>query len=416
VEALVCLGIAFVLLIAYLAFSPPSYPGSRVPSAMIPPPVIVSITHSNSPARAFPGIGGALIVLPDGSLWQWGQTGPGNWPRAAVPVQVGTNCDWVEAVVANNHCMGLRKGGTLWEWGWRGDSGPGGTARLSNVPEQADPRNDWVDIAAGDVHSVALRRDGTLWAWGDNSDDQLGNGPGPNQTNFVQVGTNRDWIAISAPQGSHSFALRKDGTLWVWGQISWFRNGQPGTGVFPFPTKVCRETNWVGFGGSGEARTRHGELWNLLNSTPDANAAAASNCDLFMTNWVPDHFARAFIGEPTFYEVRPNGTLWAETLSYSRRLNRLGHSNRWRQVGKRSDWVSIWGTSGTAVGLTSDGTIWMWGSDLGQAPVMDLPSRFKVLKARMMGWLGPRPTSLTTSANYLYQKEPRPLLVVTRPF
>src|SRR5437879_5389947 len=135
-------GLAFALLMTYLAFSPPSSPGRRVPLAMIPPPVVVSITQSNGWPRAFPGIGGLLIILSDGSLWQWGQIGPGTWPRAAVPVQIGTNYDWIQAFAANNHCAGLRKGGTLWEWGWRGASGSGGISRFTGVREQADRRSD----------------------------------------------------------------------------------------------------------------------------------------------------------------------------------------------------------------------------------------------------------------------------------
>src|SRR5438128_8576858 len=119
-KVFVALGAAFVLLIAYLVFSPRSYPFVRVPRAMIPPAVLVSIAQSNATFRAFEGPGGFLMILPDGSLWQWGQTGPGSWPRAAAPVRVGTNYDWIKAVPANNHCLGLRKGGTLWEWGWRG--------------------------------------------------------------------------------------------------------------------------------------------------------------------------------------------------------------------------------------------------------------------------------------------------------
>jgi len=56
-----------------------------------------------------------------------------------------------------------------------------GSPQFSSVPQQMNPGHDWIGIAAGDIHSVALRRDGTVWAWGDNSVCQMGNGPGPTQ-------------------------------------------------------------------------------------------------------------------------------------------------------------------------------------------------------------------------------------------
>ena len=37
------------------------------------------------------------------------------------------------------------------------------------------PLTDVVAVATSEVHSVALKRDGTVWAWGDNQYGQLGN-------------------------------------------------------------------------------------------------------------------------------------------------------------------------------------------------------------------------------------------------
>ena len=92
---------------------------------------------------------------------------------------------------------------------------------------------------------MALKRDGTLWAWGDNSAGQLGNGPGPNTTNLVQVGTNQDWAAATC-QGASTLGLRTNGTLWVWGRIYAVRNRLTAAITFLTPTRVCRETNWAG--------------------------------------------------------------------------------------------------------------------------------------------------------------------------
>ena len=402
------LGMVVVLLMGWTIFISlfPDSAGPEVPSSMIPPAVVAPLVQSNMPLRVFPGVGGVLMILPDGSLWQWGKTGPGSWPRAKVPAQVGTNHNWMQALPANNHNVALRTDGTLWEWGWRGASKAGAPVGSSQDPEQMDSGHDWIGIAAGDVHSVALKNDGTLWAWGNNGKFQLGNGPGPNQTNLVQVGTNRDWIAVSAA-ASYTLALRRDGTLWVWGGVHWFSTNMAGTD-FPFPTQVGRETNWVGLD-MRWAFLRHQtvELWDPLVSLPGSNAAASSIGYLMASNWISNRSAFGFGARPTLYEVHTDGTLWKASSSSSSGF--LTPSNKWHRVGKRSDWVSIWGF-GTVLGLTSDGTIWTWGMDPGQEPVPDLHSRITLLHVRIMKRLKKPVTSYSTAGFPPYQKEPRPLM------
>jgi alpha-tubulin suppressor-like RCC1 family protein len=404
----VILGIVIFLLTAwavFLSFSPESA-GPEVPSAMIPPPVVVPLAQSDLPLRVFPGASAALMILPDGSLWQWGRTGPGNWPRLKAPVQVGTNHDWMEAFPANNHCIAVRTNGTLWEWGHLGNAGVGSAVLFSKDPAQVDAGHDWMHIAGGDTHAVGLKRDGSLWAWGGNTRCQLGNGVGPSQYQPVQVGTNRDWTAISS-LGAYTLGLRKNGTLWLWGGGFWLGTNKAQADV-PVPKQVCRDTNWVGLCRQW-ALLRHQtiELWNPLFLAPDPDAAASSIGYLMASNWMPNRSALAFGPGLVLFEVRTNGTLWKSPFRFSSGVQQ--QLNQWRQVGGRSDWVSIWG-DGTALGLTSDGTIWTWGSDPGQDPVPFLESRLTLLKVRVLKWLGRPIPSYVTGARLPFQKEPRPLL------
>ena len=59
-----------------------------------PPPVIITITQSNTPLYIVPGQS-TLFVLPDGSFWRWGMVGAGWQPGIDVPQPVGHNHDWV---------------------------------------------------------------------------------------------------------------------------------------------------------------------------------------------------------------------------------------------------------------------------------------------------------------------------------
>jgi hypothetical protein len=48
-------------------------------------------------------------------------------------------------------------------------------------------QTNWISMAAGGSHTVALKSDGTLWAWGDNSFGQLGDGTTISKSSPVQT-------------------------------------------------------------------------------------------------------------------------------------------------------------------------------------------------------------------------------------
>jgi hypothetical protein len=174
---------------------------------------------------------------------------------------------------------------------------------------------------------------------------------------------------------------------------------------------VCLESNWTGFITSvfvPLVQTRSGELWEPFHAAPNPEASAASSFRLVVSKAVPGRFAAAWCGGPKIYELRPNGTLWerAQPLStYS--TTPVGE---WRRLGKRSDWTSLWGGGGTAMGLTADGTIWTWGIDLGREPVPDFMSRLKLAQSRLTTMFGPAPRPILAGATPAYQEKPRPLM------
>jgi len=91
---------------------------------------------------------------------------------------------------------------------------------MTNPEPSLPPRSTrygTLPVAAGGTHTLALKQDGTVWAWGDNIHSQLGDGgtttrsiPGPvlGLTGFVAV----------AAGAVHSLALKRDGTVWAWGE------------------------------------------------------------------------------------------------------------------------------------------------------------------------------------------------------
>ncbi|MCL2258584.1 MAG: hypothetical protein FWC18_02010 [Cystobacterineae bacterium] len=77
-------------------------------------------------------------------------------------------------------------------------------------------------ISTSSSHTVALKRDGTVWVWGDNFEGHLGDGTRKHRSLPVQVRAPSgkayltDIIAVAAG-GIHTAVLKSDGTVWVWG-------------------------------------------------------------------------------------------------------------------------------------------------------------------------------------------------------
>jgi len=87
------------------------------------------------------------------------------------------------------------------------------------MPVQVQDLTNVATVLAGGTHTVALRSDGTVWTWGDHSCGQLGDGTQsgwgiystiPVQPQITNV------VAISASEGNTA-VLRDDGTVWTWG-------------------------------------------------------------------------------------------------------------------------------------------------------------------------------------------------------
>jgi alpha-tubulin suppressor-like RCC1 family protein len=134
--------------------------------------VYVSVGHLHS-----------LALKSDGSLWAWGYNatgtlGNGTYQDSYIPVRVGNANNWV-AAMADYHfsSAGIRSDGTLWVWGQNFD-GVLGQSNLtlpdSPLPLQVGTDSDWVSFSIGQYALWALKANGTLWGRGSNIYGLLG--------------------------------------------------------------------------------------------------------------------------------------------------------------------------------------------------------------------------------------------------
>lgn len=369
----------------------------REPTVPAPPVVSVPLAATNTPLRIHPGLGGVFLVLPDGTLWLWGQNGL--LPRSETPRLIDPSPDWAMAAGGNNGFVAIKQNGELWQSGWSG--GPGlPVAKIHRVGSDSD----WRQAARCDTACAALKTDGSLWTWGTSmmasslGDPSVSTRPEPGR-----VGTNL-WVSLATDGSNYGFlGLTDRGQLLAWGLPH-----QPGPS-HNVPTPIHPGTNWA----STSMRLfldRDHVLWSGPVS-PFQPISAPGNIRPVLTNTVPGRFAEAGLA---FYDIRPDGTLWRHQHPHRRAVAGLGAPAPGR-VGDRSDWSYLWYGGGTVLGLTRDGTVWAWGLDCGAEPVPSLTSRLKqkVTDAlnrvgRLAGLPPLNPGTMTAQSPVI--REPRPLI------
>ncbi|MES2205596.1 MAG: hypothetical protein V4525_02230 [Pseudomonadota bacterium] len=130
------------------------------------------------------------------------------------------------------HSISLMADAKVWAWAWGGggrDFGQLGHViyidRKSNKDEGIVwPLKDIIKIAAGERHNLALRSDGRVWAWGGNSCGEVGIMPESSSSlsAFPNIISQLKDVTGIGAGASLSVALKKDGTVWQWGNNDWY--------------------------------------------------------------------------------------------------------------------------------------------------------------------------------------------------
>ncbi|MCL2089258.1 MAG: Ig-like domain-containing protein [Oscillospiraceae bacterium] len=167
--------------------------------------------------------------------------------------------DIAEVSAGNGFTVARSKdNGFIWVWG-RNDYGQLGRGNVSSSPTNYVPSRVSLDmrttldgitsVKAGSEYVTALRKDGTVWSWGNNFYGQLGDGTYINRSIPVQAQGLESIAKIDAGK-THTASLRNDGTVWSWGGNHY---GQLGDGTLTERTLACES---VIMGDSGEDQRR----------------------------------------------------------------------------------------------------------------------------------------------------------------
>jgi len=264
-------------------------------------------------------------IKTDGTLWSWGvgaSIGDNTTVGKSSPVQtISGGNDWKQVSAGFSYSSAIKSDGTLWTWGNNqfGQLGDNTITSRSSPVQTITGGNNWKQVSCG-YHTAAIKTDGTLWLWGYNVNGQLGDNSANSKSSPVQTisgGTN--WKQVSAGR-DHTAAIKTDGTLWLWGsnfygQLGDDTSGSANNKSSPIQT-ISGGTNWkqVSAGGSHTAAIKtDGTLWtwgdNLYGQLGD-NTRTSKKSPIqtitFGTNW-----KQVATGYLNISSIKTDGTLWS---------------------------------------------------------------------------------------------------------
>ena len=317
-------------------------------------------------------------IKSDGTLWAWGsnqngQVGNGEtsrWPVSR-PTKIGESSEWARVVGGAGHAFGLRLDGSLWAWG-RNDFGQLGDAtRITprTLPGRVGIANDWADISSSGSHTFAIKVDGSLWAWGDAQQSILLGEEGERQL-FppTRIGDANDWMMV-ATGGAHAAALKTDGSLWSWGRSRYLGDGT--TSLRKVPTRVGDSSDWsqvsCGAGHTMAIKT-NGSLWGWgsNNSGQIGDGTIRQDRILPIKIGISNDWLAVRAIDTLTIALRADGSLraWGRGAlgNGTKYISRGGIVPSPIQVGSSSDWVSVRVAGERNLALKGDGSLWTWGA------------------------------------------------------
>ena len=177
-----------------------------------------------------------LALTREGKVFSWGsnstgELGVGTRVTGWTPAEV-TGLANVVAIAAGSGqntygvSAAVRSDGTLWVWG-SGSSAQMGNGVRNPSPDDPGGRNllplqvkgiaGAKDVGVGAGHIAALLNDGSLRAWGMNGYGELGLGATSSYEAVPVKVPGISNVATLRLGGYNSYAIRSDGSLWIWG-------------------------------------------------------------------------------------------------------------------------------------------------------------------------------------------------------
>ena len=288
--------------------------------------------------------------------------------------------NWEKLAVHTFSVSAIKDDGSLWSWGCvpLGDN----AYSYSNCfapPAQEIFQDSWCDIGRSFFSTHAIKKDGTLWGWGSNTAGELalGYNSGIIPCSPIQeITSSNQWDKLLELNSSNVGAIKKDGTMWLWGNNSCFALTQLGSNsCFPCPLQETTSTNsWVtgALSSSGAGIKSDGTLWTWGSN--QCGQLASGSC--FANRRVPQmeltsssNWCSVSVDSNSMSALKNNGTLW----SWGR--DRNGNSGLGdgylgctvtspvQEISSSNNWIVLSRHNWQSAGIKNDNTLWVWGRE-----------------------------------------------------
>lgn len=309
------------------------------------------------------GQGYSCAIEGEGALWCWGlnhygQLGNGTTDNKLTPTQVGTAVDWQKVATGGTHLCGIKGQGELWCWGhnYYGQLGDSTTGNKLVPTQVGGVSGGWQEFALGQFHSCGIKKDGSLWCWGNNTYGQLGLGAlgVGHQNTPTQVGSDENWDKLVAGE-SHTCALKKTGAIWCWGLNSSSQLGDETQENKNVPVRVGVEEDWRAIAASNNrtcALKNSDSLWcwgyniDQFNNLSNKNSPVQVGAEVDWRVFVSNLFNICLL--------KKAGALWCSAWDISQTVH-AGIS--------AIDWRSLAASPSHSCGLKEDESLWCWGEN-----------------------------------------------------
>ena len=219
-------------------------------------------------------------------------------------------------------------------------------------------------VAAGGSHTCAIKTNGSLWCWGNNLFGQLGDRTYTDRNTPIQImPSGATSVSLG---GSHTCAIKTNGSLWCWGANG---DGELGDGTNTAkntPVQVMSSgvvSVALGYYHTCVIKT-NGSLWCWGNNT-SGQIGDGTNIDKNTpVQIMPSGVSSVSLGKDHTCAIKVDGSLWCWGYNYLGQLGDGANTSRNTPVQIMSS-----GVSSVALGwdhtcaIKTNGSLWCWGDN-----------------------------------------------------
>jgi alpha-tubulin suppressor-like RCC1 family protein len=346
------------------------------PSPTISPTPTPTLSPTSTPVPTFT----PMPTFDSGYLWMWGVNEKGQIGDNTVinkfnfTTTVANTNNYSQVSEGNNFTVAIKSDGTLWTWGdnTSGQLGNNSTTSTSSPVQVLPGTTNWYYVSAGGSFASAIKTDGTLWIWGSNIAGQLGDNSIISVSSPIQtLAKGVDWYYVSCGL-FHAAAIKKNGTLWLWGynvngELGSYNSGLISSKSSPVQT-IALGNNWIRVSCHSRntaAIKSDNSLWvwgdNAYGQIGDNTKILKSSPVQVVTK--TKDWSYVSIGYLFSAAIKNNGTLWSWGRNSYGQLgnNTISHRSSPVQIGSSNTWTNLSAGKDSLIAKKSDGTIWNMG-------------------------------------------------------